>query len=117
MNILTQIKKNSKQIIEEKEEKRLIDSYRALGADEERLKLNGNLIREVAELFAELDAIRSLPSVAVNPKNPAQTKETAAGKLRVKLFASYSTGMMKLNKDMISNANEDDNENGLEDFV
>lgn len=113
----TENKKNLKQIVSEKEEKRLIDSYRALGADEERLKLNGNLIREVAELFAELNAIRSLPSVAVNPKNPAQTKETAAGKLRVKLFASYSTGMMKLNKDMISNANEDDNENGLEDFV
>lgn len=113
----TENKKNLKQIVSEKEEKRLIDGYRALGADEERLKLNGNLIREVAELFAELDAIRSLPSVAVNPKNPAQTKETAVGKLRVKLFASYSTGMMKLNKDLISNANEDDNENGLEDFV
>lgn len=113
----TENKMNLKQIVSEKEEKRLIDGYRALGADEERLKLNGNLIREVAELFAELDAIRSLPSVAVNPKNPAQTKETAVGKLRVKLFASYSTGMMKLNKDLISNAKEDDNENGLEDFV
>lgn len=113
----TENKKNLKQIVSEKEEKRLIDGYRTLGADEERLKLNGNLIREVAELFAELDAMRSLPSVAVNPKNPAQTKETAAGKLRVKLFAAYSTGMMKLNKDLISNAIEDDIENGLEDFV
>lgn len=113
----TENKNNLKQIVSEKEEKRLIDGYRALGADEERLKLNGNLIREVAELYAELDSLRDIPSVAVNPKNSAQTKETAAGKMRVKLFAAYSTGMMKLNKDLVSNAKEDDSENGLEDFV
>lgn len=77
---------------------RLIENYKAAGADELRLKINDSLIRKVAEVYGILEAMKDLPTLRVANKT---TIETGAGKARIKYHAQYAASMAKLNKDLL----------------
>ncbi|MDR1093459.1 MAG: hypothetical protein LBL66_04850 [Clostridiales bacterium] len=77
---------------------RLIEAYKAAGADELRLKINDGLIRKVAEVYGILEAMKDLPTLRAVNKT---TVETGAGKARVKYMAQYTASMAKLNKDLL----------------
>lgn len=96
--------------IAEQEYARLIEKYTAAGVDKIKLEVNDEWIRKVAEIFACLEAIKDLPSIIYDPKNPYDQRETAAGKMRVKYMAQYSSCMQKLNKDMLGNLSGDDDD-------
>lgn len=63
---------------------------------DELLKLINNditlipLIDEVVYLEEQLDYLRSLPKIKVNPKNPTQQKATPAAKMYKELLQQYS---------------------------
>ena len=94
-------KPNNKTSIADAEYKRLIDLYTQAGADEIKIKVNDELIRKVAELFADLDPIQTSPHLIFDKRNPTKHQATAAGKMRVKYMAQYVAAMQKLNKDML----------------
>ena len=48
-----------------------------------------------------LEAIKPLPTIVYNPRNPLIQTETAAGKMRVKYMAQYSAAMQRLNKELL----------------
>ena len=48
------------------------------------------LIDEVVYLEEQLDYLRGLPKIKVNPKNPAQQKATPAAKMYKELLQQYS---------------------------
>ena len=108
------MKRNKKEIAN-KEYNRLITIYTENGADEAKLKINDELIRKVAELFALLEEIKGLPSLAYSRKNPAQILETGAGKARVKYMAQYVNAMTKLNRDLFG-AGTGSLDSGLDEF-
>ena len=62
----------------------------------ELLKLVGDdpfLIREVEEMVfleEQLDKLRALPQIEINPKNPAQQRATVAAKEYIKYLQQYS---------------------------
>ena len=100
--------KKSKSELADDEYKRLVALYTDAGADTTRLQVNDALIRKVAELWADLEMIKTLPLLIYDRRNPTVQKETAAGKMRVKYMAQYVAAMQKLNKDMLGALNNDD---------
>ncbi|MDE6200362.1 MAG: hypothetical protein K2M47_00810 [Clostridiales bacterium] len=103
-------KKLTKDALADREYKRLIEIYKGANVDEVKLKVNDELIRKVAELFAILEDIKDLPSIIYNKNNPHEQKETAAGKARVKYMAQYSTCMQRLNKELLGAVEIDDDD-------
>lgn len=87
---------------------RLVKEFTDAGVDEIKLRIYDKLIRKVAEVFACLEALKELPSIIYDPKNPSIQRETAAGKMRVKYMAQYTSAMQKLNKDLLGGLNGDD---------
>lgn len=67
-----------------------------MGRREELLKLVGDdpfLVREVEEmafLEEQLDKLRALPQIEINPKNPAQQRATVAAKEYIKYLQQYN---------------------------
>lgn len=57
--------------------------------DENERKLVDNLINEVIYYEEQMEALKALPFISVNPKNPAQQKTTAAAKLYKEFATSY----------------------------
>lgn len=106
--------KKSKSELAESEYKRLVDLYTDAGADATRLQVNDALIRKVAELWADLEMIKTLPLLIYDRRNPTVQKETAAGKARTRYMAQYASCMQKLNKEMLGTLNNDDD--GLSDY-
>lgn len=101
---------NKKAILADQEYKRLIGLYKSAHVDDIKLKIYDNLIRKVAELYAILESMKDLPTILFNPKNPADQKETAAGKARVKYMAQYTSAMQKLNKELMGALPEEDDD-------
>lgn len=101
-------KSKDKKTLADGEYKRLVDLYKAAGVDEIKLQIYDELIRKVAEVFACLEAIKELPSIIHDPKNPSIQRETAAGRARVKYMAQYTSAMQKLNKELLGGLNGDD---------
>lgn len=101
--------KNKKQIADA-EYKRLKDLYATAGVDEIKLKIYDNLIRKVAEVYACIEVISDLPLLLYDKQNPSIQRETAAGKMRVKYMAQYTSAMQKLNKDLLGGLNGDDDD-------
>lgn len=101
-------KSKDKKTLADGEYKRLVDLYQAAGVDEIKLQIYDELIRKVAEVFACLEAIKELPSIIYDPKNPYTQRETAAGRARVKYMAQYTSAMQKLNKELLGGLNGDD---------
>lgn len=99
----------------DKEYKRLIELYTAAGVDEIKLEIDDSLIRKIAEIYGILEAIKDLPTVRFNPKNPETSEETAAGKSRVKYMAQYVASMTKLNKDLLGVLGDPDDDS-LKEF-
>ena len=93
--------------IAELEYNRLISLYKQSGVDEDKL------IYKVAELFEVLEKIKGLPTLVID--KTGNTKETGAGKARVKYMAQYTNCMVKLNKDLL-NTDSTDDENELAEF-
>lgn len=94
-------KKSRVKELAEKEYSRLVSLYTSANVDEVKLKINDNLIRKVAELYAILEDIKDLPSIIYNKRNINEQKETAASKARVKYMAQYASCMQKLNKELL----------------
>ena len=83
------------------------------GADEQKQKLLEGHIWENAELRVQISAIAQLPLIRVHPNNPAIQKETPAGKMLIRLRASYINSTKLLCKEL--GVPEMDNDD-LEDF-
>lgn len=101
-------KGSNKKAIADGEYKRLVGLYKAAGVDAIKLQIYDELIRKVAEVFACLEAIKELPLIIYDPKNPSIQRETAAGRARVKYMAQYTSATQKLNKDLLGGLNSDD---------
>ena len=61
--------------------------------DENEKKLADKLILEVAFYEEQMDNLKQLPFINVNPKNPAQQKTTAAARLYKEYATSYMNGL------------------------
>lgn len=94
--------------IAELEYNRLIELYKQSGVDEAKLAVNDKLIYKVAELYEVLEKIKGLPTLVVDKMG--NTKETGAGKTRIKYMAQYTNCMVKLNKDLLNTDNNDDDD-------
>lgn len=85
-----------------------------MGRREELLKLVGDdpfLIREVEEmafLEEQLDKLRALPQIEVNPKNPAQQRATVAAKEYIKYLQQYNQVVKILTRVTGSSDQEED---------
>lgn len=101
-------KSKDKKAIADAEYKRLVELYKAAGVDAIKLQIYDALIRKVAEVFACLEAIKGLPSIIYDPKNPSIQRETAASRARVKYTAQFTAAMQRLNKDLLGGLNADD---------
>lgn len=66
-------------------------------------------------LESELDKLRDLPMIKINPKNPAQQKATPASKLYKELLQQYTNVLKVLMK--VSGADESDEESPLRAWV
>lgn len=97
------------------EYERLIALYKTAQVDAIALKINDNLIRKTAEVFACIEVIKNLPTIMYNKNNPLIQKETVAGKVRVKYMAQYTACMQKLNKELLNGA-DSDNDDELDDY-
>ncbi|MBD5086686.1 MAG: hypothetical protein HDT32_04980 [Clostridiales bacterium] len=103
-------KKMSIDKLADEEYNRLIGLYKKASVDEIKLQVNDRLIRKTAELYARLEDMQKLPSIIYNKKNPYEQKETAVGKARVKYMAQYLNCMQKLNKELLGEIVEDDDD-------
>lgn len=110
-------KKENKELqqpsIADLEYNRLINLYKQSGVDEAKLAVNDKLIYKVAELYEVLEKIKGLPTLVID--KTGNTKETGAGKARVKYMAQYTNCMVKLNKGLLNTDNTDD-EDELAEF-
>lgn len=97
-----------KAAIADAEYKRLVALFTDAGVDKIKLDIYSALIRKVAEVFASLEKIKDLPSILYDKNDPTVQRETAAGKMRVKYMAQYTSAMQKLNKDLLGGLNGDD---------
>lgn len=85
-----------------------------MGRREELLKLVGDdpfLVREVEEMVfleEQLDKLRALPQIEVNPKNPAQQRATVAAKEYIKYLQQYNQVVKILTRATGSSDQEED---------
>ena len=70
--------------------------------DEKIKKIVFHLLYDVVYLEERLDYLRSLPSVSVNPKNPAQQRTTVSGK-QYKEYLQQYTNIIKVLLSAIGN--------------
>lgn len=106
---------NKKETIANTEYDRLVKLFTDAGVDKIKVEIYSELIRKVAEVFACLEVIKDLPSILYDKNNPTVQRETAAGKMRVKYMAQYTSAMQKLNKDLLGGLNGDDGDD-LSDY-
>ena len=106
---------NKKETIAKAEYDRLVNLFTDAGVDKIKVEIYSELIRKVAEGFACLEVIKDLPSILYDKNNPNVQRETAAGKMRVKYMAQYTSAMQKLNKDLLGGLNGDDGDD-LSDY-
>lgn len=106
---------NKKETIANAEYDRLVNLFTDAGVDKIKVEIYSELIRKVAEVFACLEVIKDLPSILYDKNNPNVQRETAAGKMRVKYMAQYTSAMQKLNKDLLGGLNGDDGDD-LSDY-
>lgn len=106
---------NKKETIANAEYDRLVKLFTDAGVDKIKVEIYSELIRKVAEVFACLEVIKDLPSILYDKNNPTVQRETAAGKMRVKYMAQYTSAMQKLNKDLFGGLNGDDGDD-LSDY-
>ena len=97
------------------EYKRLVAAYTDAGVAAVKLIIYDELIRKVAEVFGCLEAIKDLPSIIYDKNNPSAQRETAAGRMRVKYMAQYTSATQKLNKELLGGLNGDDGDE-LEEY-
>ena len=106
---------NKQETIANAEYDRLVKLFTDAGVDKIKVEIYSELIRKVAEVFACLEVIKDLPSILYDKNNPTVQRETAAGKMRVKYMAQYTSAMQKLNKDLLGGLNGD-NGDDLSDY-
>ncbi|MFR2460256.1 MAG: hypothetical protein ACLTAN_00095 [Christensenellaceae bacterium] len=105
----------TKQELANEEYTRLKEIYARGGVDEVKLDAYDRYIRKVAELYAQLEAIKDLPSVIVSKSDATRQIETAAGKMRVKYMAQYTSATQKLNRELLGGLSNDD-DGDLDDY-
>ena len=105
----------TKQELANEEYTRLKEIYARGGVDAVKLDAYDRYIRKVAELYAQLEAIKDLPSVIVSKSDATRQIETAAGKIRVKYMAQYTSATQKLNRELLGGLSNDD-DSDLDDY-
>lgn len=87
--------------------------------EENEKKLADKLIAEVVYYEIEMEKLRELPFINVNPKNPAQQKTTAAAKLYKEYATSYMNALRILLNILrkVESAAQDDLLRKLEEFA
>lgn len=79
---------------------------------EELLKVIGDnktlvpMIDEIIYLEEQLDMLRKLPKIKVNPKNPEQQKATPAAKMYKEYFQQYINAIKAIEKSVGTNDEE-----------
>ena len=63
------------------------------GVDENEKRLVDKLIAECVWYEEQMDELKELPFISVNPKNPAQQKTTAAARLYKEYATSYMNAL------------------------
>lgn len=89
--------------------------FRALGAEEDKMQLFDDLFISAAVIACDLERIKYIPTIIINAKYPSITKQSDAGKARVKLVAQLRDTLSKLYRDIVGTIPEDFDED-LEDF-
>ena len=72
----------------------------------EKSKAFKELVKEVVFIEGQLTALKKLPFIKVNPKNPLQQKATAASKLYKEFLQQYNNSL----KTLFKAVGEDDTE-------
>lgn len=87
--------------------KRIEELKNFLNQNSDNLVLTENLINELIFIENQLDELRKLPFISVNPKNPLQQKATPAAKQYKELLQQYINCLKPLMKITDSDSDED----------
>lgn len=99
------------------EYERLIKAFKNAGATDILLEINDKWIRKTADLYADLESLKTFKNLVWKGKDTSSAKETAASKMKIKYMAQYNSAMLKLNKILISTfKTTDDEDDELEEF-
>lgn len=66
------------------------------------------MIDEIVYLEEQLDMLRKLPKIKVNPKNPEQQKATPAAKMYKEYFQQYINAIKAVEKSTSTNEGEEE---------
>lgn len=66
------------------------------------------MIDEIVYLEEQLDMLRKLPKIKVNPKNPEQQKATPAAKMYKEYFQQYINAIKAIEKSVSTNESEEE---------
>lgn len=95
--------------MKKEEEQRKADLLAIVGnLDEEKQLLAIPLVDELLFLEGQLQALKKLPFIKVNPSNPALQKQTEAARQYSKLSAAYLQTVKTISKIIGNTGNEDD---------
>ena len=87
--------------------KRIEELKNFLNQNSDNLVLTENLINELIFIENQLDELKKLPFISVNPKNPLQQKATPAAKQYKELLQQYINCLKPLMKITDSDSDED----------
>ncbi|MCQ2308193.1 MAG: hypothetical protein MJ000_11640 [Bacteroidales bacterium] len=86
------------------------------GVDADRLSMVRNLIDDAVYLEGQLDRLRTLPFIMVNPRNPAQQKSTPAAKQYKEMLQQYSN-IIKLLASFLGKVEADEDDSPLRAYM
>ena len=105
----------TKQELANEEYTRLKEIYARGGVDAVKLDAYDRYSRKVAELYSQLEVVKDFASVILRKSNATKQIETAAGKMRVKYMAQYTSATQKLNRELLGGLSNDD-DGDLDDY-
>lgn len=95
--------------------KRFEELKKVLNQNSDNLVLTENLINELIFIEKQLEELKKLPFISVNPNNPLQQKATPAAKQYKELLQQYINCLKPLMK--ITGADIDDDESPLRQWI
>lgn len=106
----------NKEKLAKAEYERLKKAFLEAGATDLILEINDSWIKKTAELYADLENLKSFQNLVWKSKDITTAKETAASKMKIKYMAQYNSAMLKLNKILVptnTTSPEDDEDLGV----
>ncbi len=99
------------------EYERLKKAFLEAGATDLILEINDSWIKKTAELYADLENLKSFQNLVWKNKDITTAKETAASKMKIKYMAQYNSAMLKLNKILVpTNSTSPEDDEDLEEY-